>query len=129
MAGARVYLALEGVESREEAQELAGGLVQVGAGEVEPLPEGRYYRFQLIGLQVWTVEGRHLGRIGEVLETGANDVLVVTGEDGREVLLPATREVVRRVDLERGRMEVFLLPGLEEATERGHAHRRHHPLP
>ncbi|WP_158509597.1 ribosome maturation factor RimM [Limnochorda pilosa] len=128
--GIQVRLAFSGVETREEALELANGLLQVPAAEAEPLPEGRYYRFQLLGLEVWTVpEGRRLGRVVEVLETGANDVLVVQREEGGEVLLPALRQVVRRVDLDAGRLEAELLPGLEEATGRADARRRDHPLP
>lgn len=125
--GHQVRLRFEGIDSREAAQLLGNSLLQIPAEEVAPLPEGRYYRFQLLGLEVWTQEGRRLGRVAEVLETGANDVFVVRGE-GQEVLLPALRQVVRRVDLAGRRMEVALLPGLEEATGRTYADRRHHHL-
>lgn len=125
--GGQVRLRFEGIGSREEAQLLSNSLLQIPAEEAAPLPEGRYYRFQLLGLEVWTQEGRYLGRVAEVLETGANDVFVVRGEE-QEILLPALREVVRRVDLAGRRMEVALLPGLEEATGRSYADRRHHHL-
>lgn len=125
--GQQVRLRLEGIESREAAQLLGSSLLQIPVEEVAPLPEGRYYRFQLLGLEVWTQEGRCLGRVTEILETGANDVLVVQGQ-GQEVLLPALRDVVRRVDLAGRRMEVALLPGLEEATGRRYADRRDHHL-
>ncbi|MBO2518195.1 MULTISPECIES: ribosome maturation factor RimM [Limnochorda] len=118
--GGQVRLRFEGVETREAAKLLANSLLQIPPEEVLPLPEGEFYRFQFLGLEVWTEEGRHLGRVVDVLETGANDVLVVRGE-GWEILLPTLRQVIRRVDLPQRRMEVALLPGLEEATGRTYA--------
>jgi 16S rRNA processing protein RimM len=53
-----------------------------------------------------------LGAIAEILETGANDVFIVRNETGDEVLLPAIESVIRDVDLERGKVIVYLLPGL-----------------
>ena len=77
-----------------------------------------------MGLKVVTEEGRELGRIAEILETGANDVYVVHGE-GSEWLLPAIREVVRRVDLAGEIMLVRLLKGMIETEAVLHSH----PLP
>ena len=106
-----VYLRLSGIEDREAAAELRGRLLAIAESELEPLPEGQYYRFQLIGLAVVSTDGEELGRVTEVLSTGANDVYVVRGDRG-ELLLPATDEVVREIDLEGGRMFVEALPGL-----------------
>ena len=106
-----VYLRLSGIEGREAAGELRGRLLAVAESELEPLPEGHYYRFQLIGLAVVSTDGEELGRVEDVLSTGANDVYVVRGEGG-ELLLPATDEVVREIDLAAGRMLIEVLPGL-----------------
>ena len=106
-----VHLRLSGIEDREAAGELGGRLLAIPESELEPLPEGQYYRFQLIGLTVISTGGEELGRVTEVLSTGANDVYVVSGDRG-ELLLPATDEVVREIDLETGRMLVKTLPGL-----------------
>ena len=106
-----VYLRLSGVERREAAAQLRGRLLATAESELEPLPEGQYYRFQLIGLAVISTDGEELGRVTEILSTGANDVYVVRGDRG-ELLLPATDEVVREIDLERGRMLIEALPGL-----------------
>lgn len=113
-----MLLKLHDCESRNAAEQLRGMLVQIPREHAAPLQEGEYYQFQLIGLRVETDEGTWLGRIVEVLETGANDVYVASGPFG-EVLLPAIEEVVRQIDLERGRMIVHLLPGLlgEEEQE------------
>jgi 16S rRNA processing protein RimM len=106
-----VYLRLSGIDDREAAAELGGRLLAIPESELEPLPEGQYYRFQLIGLSVVSREGEELGRVTEVLSTGANDVYVVHGDRG-EFLLPATDQVVREIDLETGRMLIDVLPGL-----------------
>ena len=111
-----VYLRLAGIEGREAAGELRGRLLAVAESELEPLPDGHYYRFQLIGLTAVSTDGEELGRVEDVLSTGANDVYVVRGERG-ELLLPATDEVVRDIDLAAGRMLIEALPGL--LPERG----------
>ncbi|MBO8141895.1 MAG: 16S rRNA processing protein RimM [Firmicutes bacterium] len=109
-----VLLKLSGVDDRSAAETLRRALLQVTKAEVYPLPPGHYYVFQIEGLAVYDGTGRRLGVVREVLQTGANDVYVVAREDGRpDLLLPATREVIRKVDLEAGRMDVELLPGLE----------------
>jgi 16S rRNA processing protein RimM len=86
----------------------------VDSDHLPVLEAGTYYQFQLIGMTVRTEEGTELGRIANILETGARDVYVVSGRRG-EILLPAIEEVVREVDLAAGVMTVRLLPGLEEA--------------
>lgn len=106
-----VLVKLVGYDSREEAADLRSQLLQVPEDEGIPLEEGEYYLFQLEGLAVYTDEGEYLGELVEVMETKANNVFIVHGPRG-EVLLPDTEEVVLDIDLENGRMEVHLLPGL-----------------
>lgn len=109
-----VLMKLEGVDNRDEADKLRRAFVQVPEDEAHPLPPDTYYVFQLIGLDVFTREGRKLGVVADVLQTGANDVYVVVPEEGgREVLVPAVRHVVLDIDVEGRRIEVQLLPGLE----------------
>jgi len=76
-----------------------------------PLEEGEYYCHQIEGLHAVTTEGERLGRVTEVLATGANDVYVVRGSQG-ELLLPAVKDVILRVDLEAGVLVVRLPEGL-----------------
>ena len=106
-----LVLALDGVDSPEAAEALRGALLEVPTADAHPLPEGTYYHYQLIGLEVRTAEGDDLGRVVEVLATGGTDVYVVRGPRG-EALLPATSEVVAAIDLEAGRMTVTPLPGM-----------------
>ncbi|WP_337288373.1 ribosome maturation factor RimM [Candidatus Methylomirabilis sp.] len=103
--GSSWIMQLHGVETIEQAERLINREVLIPRSAAPMLPEGTYYHVDLIGLKVVTEEGRELGRIVEILETGANDVYVVHGA-GSEWLLPATREVVRRVDLAGGIMLV-----------------------
>jgi len=105
-----LLLKLGGCDDRNEAEELRGQLVQIPIEEGVPLEEGEYYYFQLIGVRVETESGESLGRVVEVLETGANDVYIVRGPWG-EVLLPAMEDVVLKLDLEARQMVVHLLPG------------------
>jgi 16S rRNA processing protein RimM len=107
-----IVMKLKGIDAKEEAALLTRSFLVVDESEVYPLPEGTYYIFQLIGLEVWDQEKGSLGRLTEVLETGANDVYVVRGEKYGEVLIPAIQDVVLSVNLETNKMEVRLLPGL-----------------
>lgn len=112
--GSAWIMQLQGVETIEQAERLVDRELLIPRSAAPRLPEGTYYHADLIGLRVVTEEGRELGRIVEILETGANDVYVVHGDDS-EWLLPATKEVVRRVDLAREIMLVRLLEGMIEA--------------
>jgi len=102
---------LAGCDDRDAAEALRGQWVQIPIEDAVPLEEGEYYTFQLIGIEVVTDHGESLGRVVEVLETGANDVYVVHGPRG-EVLLPAIEDVVRELDVPARRMVVSPLPGL-----------------
>ncbi len=108
----RVWIAqFEEVCSREQAEKLSGEDIFIDGEQLPGLPEGEYYQFQLIGLSVETKEGKPLGTLSSVLETGSNDVYVVEGEGG-EVLIPAIEEIVIEVDLASGKVIVDLPEGL-----------------
>ncbi|MCS7179492.1 MAG: ribosome maturation factor RimM [Anaerolineae bacterium] len=104
---------LAGCDNRNAAETLRGLLVQIPLEDAVPLEEGEYYYFQVVGLEVFTEAGECLGRVMEVIETGANDVYVVQGPRG-EVLIPAVEDVVRELDLTARRMVIFPMPGLLE---------------
>ena len=76
------------------------------------LPEGEYYHHQLLGLNVITDDGRELGALVDILETGANDVYTVRDADGTEILLPAIPPVILDISLVDRQMRVHLLDGL-----------------
>ena len=93
---------------REEAQRLTGRLLTIPREDAVPLDEGEYYIFDIVGLTVYDTAGEELGTVENVLRTGSNDVYSVRTEDGRELLVPALRTVVRRIDLPEGCMVVEL---------------------
>ena len=103
---------LDSVSDRTTADGLRGQLLTVPEADAEPLPEGVFYHFQMIGMSVQTAEGEDLGRLVEIIETGANDVYVIRKEDRRDILIPALVEVVLSVDLDGEGMIVQLPEGL-----------------
>jgi 16S rRNA processing protein RimM len=107
-----VRLALRGIRDRDAAEELKGWLVTGATEHLSPLPEGEFYWYELIGCQVQAAGGRTIGTVKEIWETGAHDVLVVEGEDGRSCLIPTARALMKEVDVEAGRIVVEDLPGL-----------------
>jgi 16S rRNA processing protein RimM len=86
--------------------------VYVKASEVPSLPEGKLYQHELFGFEVVDENGNSLGKLVEIIETGANDVYVVRDADGRELLLPAIPAVILDLDPDRRLMRVHLLEGL-----------------
>jgi 16S rRNA processing protein RimM len=106
---------LAGYDNREAAGALRSEWLQVPEDEAIPLEEGEYYLYQLVGLQVHTDEDRYLGEIKEVIETGANNVFVVSGPTG-EVLIPDIEDVVLDIDFEAKRMLIRPMEGLLPAS-------------
>ncbi|MFQ5585940.1 MAG: ribosome maturation factor RimM [Thermodesulfobacteriota bacterium] len=106
-----VLLKFADIDTREEASSLVGSEVFIEKDRLEELPDGEYYWFELAGMEVETDEGAHLGRIKQVFSTGGNDVFEVDGPLG-EVLIPAIRDVVVKIDRTKKRVIVRLLEGL-----------------
>jgi 16S rRNA processing protein RimM len=103
----RYVLKLEGVDTIEDAERFRGLELRIGQEALAALPAGSYYHHELVGLAVEDDEGRGLGRVHEVMETGGEaPVLVIRGGPSGEVLLPLADAFVRRVDLEGRRMLV-----------------------
>ncbi|MDK2871566.1 MAG: rRNA processing protein RimM [bacterium] len=110
MEGSIFMMKVKGCETREMAERLVGSFIKVKEEELPPLGEGEYYFHQIIGLKVYTREGRFLGRVVDILKTGANDVFHVKGE--REYMIPALKSVVKEIDLKRGVMIIVPMEGL-----------------
>jgi len=102
---------LDAVPDRNAAELVRNRYLLIPEAEAMPLGDHENYLHDLVGLRVETTDGRLLGELKEILFTGANDVYVVSGPDG-EVLLPAIRDVVLRVDLSARCMVVALPEGL-----------------
>ncbi|MBC7238263.1 MAG: 16S rRNA processing protein RimM, partial [Chloroflexi bacterium] len=107
----QALLRLQGIRDRNAAEAWRGAYIYVHIQDALPLEEGQYYYHQLEGLTVVTEEGEPIGRLVEILPTGANDVYVIDGPRG-ELLLPAISTVVQRIDLEEGCIVVRIPEGL-----------------
>ena len=103
---------LDVANDRTQAEALRGEDLTVLSDQVEPLPEGIFYHFQILDMRVLTEEGDNLGIVSEIIVTGGNDVYVVHEEGRRDILIPALPDVVLDVDLETGTMTVSLPDGL-----------------
>lgn len=106
-----VLLKLAGVSDRTQAEALIGLWVWIAPEQAVPLEEGEVYLHDMLGLDVFTDEGEELGRIVQIIETGASPVYVVRGLRG-ELLIPDTEEVVLNVDLGAQQVTVHLIEGL-----------------
>ena len=110
--GGDYLLAFDGITTPEAAASLVGGWLQIAAEQSAPLPEGRYFEHDLLRMTVRTEDGALVGELTEILPTGANAVFVVIGATGKEQLIPATREVVRAVDVPGRLMTIRRIAGL-----------------
>lgn len=107
-----LLLMLKGIQDRNEAETLRGQFVMVDIDNAVPLDDDEIYLFELIGLTVKTDTGQELGTIKDVIETGANDVYVVTSRQYGEVLIPAHDETLIEIDTESAIVTVKLPDGL-----------------
>lgn len=114
--GNQALLRLAGVNDPETARQLVGQAVRIAGSDAPPLAEGEYFLYQLIGLDVFDEAGARLGQVTDLMETGANDVFVVTTDDGREILLPHHPSVVLAIEPSARRMVVRPLK-YEDETE------------
>lgn len=107
----RVLLKLKGVENPEEAKKLVGSFLEIEQDDLIKLPEGRYFIFDIIGLKVVTTEKKEVGTVKEVISLPANDIYVVQG-DLKEYDIPAIKQVVKKIDLEKKIMIIEPKEGL-----------------
>ena len=108
----QVILKFKGIDNINDIEKYKGKDLLVHREDAVALEENENYVADLIDLKVVTDDGKVLGYLTEVMETGANDVYVVETEDGEELLLPAIRDCILDVDLDEEVMTVHILPGL-----------------
>ncbi len=102
-----VVAKLEGINDRDAAVELLDRKIWIAGEQLTPLAKNEYYWYQLIGLEVLDTEQKPLGSIKDLIETGANDVMIVRGEGKAEHLIPYIQgQVVKSIDIESKRMVV-----------------------
>ncbi len=111
-----VKLKFAGIDDRDAAEGLVGSLLYVKDTERATLPKGRYYTHDIVGLAVVDEQGVVHGTVREVLKMPAHDVYVISGK-GSEILLPAVKEFVLKIDLVAHTMKVRLIEGMVEREE------------
>ncbi len=113
----KAIIKFKNIDTEKDAEKLRGQLVEIHHSQLQPLPEGQYYQFQLIGLEVRTRQDELVGEISDILPTSSTDIYVVRG-DGGEILIPATDEIVKSVDLDKGVITIQPVKGLLELNKK-----------
>ena len=113
-----VIVKFKDVDNIDDVLKYKGARLLIARENAVKLEEDEYFRADLFGLQALDEHGVFLGTIKDVLSTGANDVYVIQQEVGADILVPAIKECILKVDLEQRQMMVHLLPGLKELNER-----------
>ena len=102
-----VVIKLKGIDTIEQAEELKNTMLEMDRVDAPKLPNGTYYINDLIGFDVYTDEGKLVGKLDDIFTTGANDVYQVG-----EILLPAIKDVIKQIDTENKKIVVHILKGL-----------------
>ena len=108
-------VALEGIDNRDKAEKYSGVELYIKR-ETVPLDADEYFWDELVGLSVCLESGKTLGRIDRIVATGSNDIFIVK-EGSKEYYIPAIHDVVKQIDLEKGRMTIFVMEGLLDLNE------------
>ena len=112
-----VILKFKGIDNINDIERYKGSSLFVDREHAAALEEGSYFIADLIGARVLCDDGRYLGTLQDVLQTGANDVFIVkdkTVPGSREYLLPHIRDCVKKIDPEAGEILVHMMDGLED---------------
>lgn len=109
-----LLLKFKEIDDRTVVSELTNALVYVRSVQLPTLTEGEIYSHEIVGLSVYTEDGEYLGTLEEILETGANDVFIIKGEDGQELLIPDTVEMILEIDLAQGKIIVARMEWYDE---------------
>ena len=107
-----VILKLKDIENIEEAKTIVGSFLEVERKNAVKLPKDTYFIFEIIGLEVYTENNVFLGKVENVINTGSNDIYIVKDKNEKELFIPAIREVVKNINLEKKRITINIVDGL-----------------
>ena len=107
-----VILKLKDIENIQEAKMMVGSFLEVKRKNAVKLPKDTYFVFEIIGLEVYDENNIFLGKVENVISTGSNDVYIVRDKNKKELFIPAIREVVKNIDLEKKRITIKMVDGL-----------------
>ncbi len=110
--GDMILLGLEGLNDANTAETVRNLDICIPLSQLAKLPPDSYYQHDIIGLSVYTLDDREVGRIIDIITTGSNDVYVIKTTVGQEVLVPAIKDVIKQIDLVRRTMHIDPMPGL-----------------
>ena len=108
-----VYILLEDINDMSTAETFRDSYISILEDQLRELPEDSYYIFDLEDMEVYSEDGEYLGKIKKIYQTGANDVYEITNEN-KSFLIPAVKDVVKKVDVENKRMVINVIEGLLE---------------
>ena len=107
-----VLAKFKGIETIEEAEKFRNSYLLINRENEKPLEKGTYYIVDMVGLEVYTDEGDKLGILDDIFNSGSSDIYVVKNELGKQILLPAIKEVIKNIDMENRKITVHLIKGL-----------------
>ena len=107
-----VLLKIKGIENKTQAEMLKGLFLKIDRKDAKKLPKDTYFIADLLGLEVYTDKGELLGKVEDIFNAGASDVYVIKDDLGKQILLPAIKEVLKEIDLEKEKIIVHLIEGL-----------------
>jgi 16S rRNA processing protein RimM len=105
-------LTFEGYENINDIEKMKGGILKISEDQLGQLDEDEFYYHEIIGCTVTTLEGEEIGTIREILSPGANDVWVIKGKSGKDILIPYIEDVVKQVDVKAKSVVIDPLEGL-----------------
>ena len=106
-----VIVKFKNIEDIESAEKFRNKYIKVHRNDAVKLPEDSFFVCDVIGTDVFTIEGEKLGKVCDVIETGSNDVFVIKTKD-KEILIPALKTIFKEIDIIKGRIVVELPEGL-----------------
>ena len=107
-----IILKLKGIDTPEQAESLRNCYIKINRKDARKLPKDTYFIADIIGSNVITDDGKSLGKVDDIYNTGSNDIYVVKDELGKQILLPNIKEVILDIDIEKQIVTVHLLDGL-----------------
>lgn len=109
-----VILKFEGIDTLDDILVYKGCSLYVNRAHAVKLQKDEYFIADLIDMEVFDVDDNYIGKLTDVLETGANDVYEITTEDDKTYLFPAIKECIKKVDMEKRKITAYVMPGLME---------------
>jgi 16S rRNA processing protein RimM len=107
-----VLLKLAGIDTMDAAEKLRNSDICIPVNELATLPPDAYYQHDILGLQVYKLDGSPVGVVSDIMPTAGNDVYELTSSEGKHYLIPAVKEVIKQIDLLRHVMYIDPMRGL-----------------